>query len=296
MSAKPIKPLDLALFAFVMLVWGFNFAVTKTGLEQFPPLLMVALRFMLVAAVLLPIVPLPTGRWREILLLSVTLGTLHFALMFTGLDGIDASTAAIAIQLQVPFAALLAAFFFGDKLGWRRALGLAIAFAGVVVIAGEPRLEGRYGALFMVIAAALVWAVSNVQVKKVAELSPWCIAGWMSLLAAPQLLLLSFLVEEGQQEAMLQADWIGWGAVLYNALAVMVVGYGIWYRLLRRYEMNQAMPITLLVPLIGVASGVLVLGEPFTWSLALGGLLTVSGVGIVVLRRPRLAHPASKRL
>lgn len=296
MSAKPIKPLDLALFAFVMLVWGFNFAVTKTGLEQFPPLLMVALRFILVAAVLLPIVPLPTRRWREILLLSVTLGALHFALMFTGLDGIDASTAAIAIQLQVPFAALLAAFFFGDKLGWRRALGLAIAFAGVVVIAGEPRLEGRYGALFMVIAAAMVWAVSNVQVKKVAELSPWCVAGWMSFFAVPQLLLLSYLIEDGQREAVLEADWIGWGAILYNALAVMVVGYGIWYRLLRRYEMNQAMPITLLVPLIGVASGVLVLGEPFTWSLALGGLLTVGGVGIVVLRRPRLAHPASKRL
>lgn len=294
--SKPIKPVDFLLFGFVMLVWGFNFAVTKTGLEQFPPLLMVALRFAIVSAVLLPIVRLPTRRWGEMILLSVTLGTLHFALMFTGLSGIDASTAAIAIQLQVPFAALLAAFFFGDKLGWRRGLGLAIAFAGVVVIAGEPRLEGRYGALLMVIGAALVWAVSNVQVKKVSELSPWCVSAWMSLFAVPQLLVLSLLTERGQWQAMVEADWIGWSAIAYNAIAVMVIGYGLWYRLLRRYEMNQAMPITLLVPLIGVASGVLVLGEPFTWSLALGGLLTIGGVGIVVLRRPRLAQLASKRI
>lgn len=294
--SKPIKPLDFGLFGVVVLIWGFNFAVSKTGLEQFPPMLLVALRFMVVSVVLLPFVPPPHGRWREIVALSVTLGTLHFALMFTGLAGIDASTAAIAIQLQVPFAALLAAFFFGDKLGWRRAVGLATAFGGVIVIAGEPRLEGSYTALAMVIGAALVWALSNVQVKKVSELSPWCVSAWMALFAWPQLLLLSLLTESGHWTALQEADWIGWGAVAYNALAVMVVGYGLWYRLLMRYDMNQAMPITLVVPVLGVASGVFVLGEPFTWSIALGGLLTVGGVGIVVLRRPKIAAVASKRV
>lgn len=293
---KTISLRDWSLFAMVMLIWGVNFAVTKVGLVQFPPLVMLALRFGIVATLLLPFVAAPQRRWREILLLSFTLGALHFALMYNGLAAIDASTAAIAIQLQVPFAAVLAAFYFGDRLGWRRALGLLIAFAGVVVIAGEPRLEGRYGALLMVIGAALVWAISNVQVKKVSELSPWCVSAWMSLFAVPQLLLLSWLTEAGQWQALQQADWIGWGAVLYNALAVMLVGYGVWYRLLQRYDMNQAMPITLMVPLIGVASGVLLLGEPFTWSILIGGLLTVGGVGIVVLRRPRIAQRASQRV
>jgi len=280
----------------VMLIWGVNFAVTKVGLVQFPPLVMLTLRFALVAAVLLPFVSLPHGRWREILLLSFTLGALHFALMYNGLKEIDASTAAIAIQLQVPFAAVLAAFYFGDRLGWRRALGLAIAFAGVVVIAGEPRLQGRYLALAMVVGAALVWAISNVQVKKVSDLSPWCVSAWMSLFAVPQLVLLSWLTEAGQWQALQQADWVGWGAVVYNAFAVMLIGYGVWYRLLQRYDMNQAMPITLMVPLIGVASGVMLLGEPFTWSILVGGLLTIGGVGIVVLRRPRLAQRAAQRL
>lgn len=280
----------------VMLIWGVNFAVTKVGLVQFPPLVMLTLRFALVAAVLLPFVSLPHGRWREILLLSFTLGALHFALMYNGLKEIDASTAAIAIQLQVPFAAVLAAFYFGDRLGWRRALGLAIAFAGVVVIAGEPRLQGRYIALAMVVGAALVWAISNVQVKKVSDLSPWCVSAWMSLFAVPQLVLLSWLTEAGQWQALQQADWVGWGAVAYNAFAVMLIGYGVWYRLLQRYDMNQAMPITLMVPLIGVASGVMLLGEPFTWSILVGGLLTIGGVGIVVLRRPRLAQRAAQRL
>ena len=166
----------------------------------------------------------------------------------------------------------------------------------MVVIAGEPRLQGRYIALAMVVGAALVWAISNVQVKKVSDLSPWCVSAWMSLFAVPQLVLLSWLTEAGQWQALQQADWVGWGAVVYNAFAVMLIGYGVWYRLLQRYDMNQAMPITLMVPLIGVASGVLLLGEPFTWSILVGGLLTVGGVGIVVLRRPRLAQRAAQRL
>lgn len=293
---RSISLRDWSFFALVMLIWGVNFAVTKVGLLQFPPLVMLTLRFALVALVLLPFVSLPHRRWREIFLLSFTLGALHFALMYNGLANIDASTAAIAVQLQVPFAAVLAAFFFQDRLGWRRALGLLIAFAGVVVIAGVPRLEGRYGALMMVIGAALVWALSNVQVKKVSDLSPWCVSAWMSLFAVPQLVILSWWTEAGQWEALREADWLGWGTVLYNALAVMLIGYGVWYRLLQRYDINQAMPITLVVPLIGVASGVLLLGEPFTWSILLGGLLTVGGVAIVVLRRPRLAQRAAHRL
>src|SRR3546814_3213789 len=67
--------------------------------------------------------------------------------MFHGLKTVDAGTASIAIQLQVPFASLLAAIVFKDKLGWRRALGMAIVFIGVAVIAGEPRLAGQYLAL-----------------------------------------------------------------------------------------------------------------------------------------------------
>lgn len=296
MKALAVPPLHLLAFLGVMIVWGFNFAMVKWGLLDFPPILMTALRFTLVAAVLVPFVPRPRGRWREVALVSVTLGFLHFALMFTGLHGIDAATAAIAIQLQVPFAALLAAIFFKDRIGWRRALGMAIAFAGVAIIAGEPRLSGSYLSLALVIAAALIWAVSNIQVKALHDVSGWTIAGWMSLLAVPQLLLCSFLLEDGQVAAIRTASWLGWSAVVYNGLAVMVLGYGVWYWLLKRHPVNVAMPFTLLLPIFGAASGVFALGERLTAGLLIGGGLTVVGVGIIILRRPTIADPASERV
>lgn len=296
MKYLAIPPLHLLAFVGIMVVWGFNFAMAKWGMQEISPILLMALRFAVVAAVLVPFVPRPNGRWREILLLSFVLGFLHFAMMFTGLAGIDAATAAIAIQLQVPFASLLAVLFFKDKLGWRRLLGMAIAFAGVAVVAGEPRLAGSYLSLALVIGAALIWAVSNLQVKALHDLSGWTITGWMSLFATPQLALGSWLLEDGQAEALRAASWLAWAAVAYTSLAVMVVGYGAWYWLLKRHPVSVAMPFTLLLPIFGAASGVVALGESLTPALLLGGALVVVGVGIIVVRRPTTTEPVAERV
>ena len=290
------RPLDLPVFVLIMAIWGGNFAVVKWGLEQFSPFLFMALRFLIVALVLLPFVPRPKGKMMQVFLISITLGFLHFALMFTAIQTIDVATAAIAIQLQVPFASLLAFVFLKDRLGWRRAAGMAIAFTGVVLIAGEPRLEGQYMALAMVIGGAFMWSIANLQIKLLGDVNGASLNAWVALFAAPQILLASLLLEEGQIEQLARADFVGWSTVLYQSLAVVVLGYGIWYRLLRRYDLNQAMPFMLLVPVFGVASGLIFLGERLTLPLILGGLLTVAGVAIIVLRRPRLAGPQTGRL
>lgn len=290
-----VKPLHLALFVAVTMVWGGNFAVSKIGLEQLPPIMLVALRFAVVAAILLPFVKVPRGHLKDVALLSVVLGLLHFSLMFSGLSRIDAATAAISIQLQVPFAALLAAFAFNERPGWRRLTGMAIAFAGVAIIAGEPRLQGNYGALAMVLGAAMVWAVANILAKRLGALDGSQINAWMALFATPQLAIASLLLEHGQWAAWQSADMgVVFGVILYQAVVVVSIGYGTWYMLLQRYDVNIAMPFTLLVPLFGVASGVLFLGETLTLAFLAGGVLTLIGVGIVTIRRPRLAGPKTE--
>lgn len=291
-----VRPLHLALFVGIMLIWGLNLVIAKIGLNHLPPLFFMALRFALVALLLVPFAKRPVRAWRKLLLISVTLGFLHFALMFTGLTQIDAATAAITVQLQVPFAAILAALFFGDRLGWRRALGLAIAFVGTGLIAGEPRIAGQYLHLAMVVGAAFFWAIANIQIKLLEDIDGLTLNAWVSIFAAPQLLLASALLEEGQIQAIKAADWIIVGAVVYQAVLVVCVGYGLWYWLLRQYALNQAMPFTLLVPVVGVVAGVLILGEPLTFALIAGGLLTIVGVGIIVLRRPKLARPETERV
>jgi O-acetylserine/cysteine efflux transporter len=286
----------LVVFLLIAMIWGFNFAVAKIGLAQLPPIMMMALRWGLVGMLLAPFVKPPRGRWRQVFLVSFTLGFVHFALMFTGLKNLDAATAAIAIQLQVPFAALLAAVFFNDKLGWRRALGMAIAFIGVAIVAGEPRLAGVTVPLALVIVAACVWSVANVQIKKMGDVDGMMLNAWVGVFAAPQLALASLLLEEGQGAALAAADWRAAMAVVYQAVVVVIVGYGAWFWMLRRYAVNQVMPFTLLVPGFGVLSGVLVLGETLTLPLVVGGLLTIIGVGVITIIRPKLVAAEADRV
>ncbi len=284
----------LALAA-VMAVWGYNFVVVKVGLEQFPPLLFVALHFSVTAVLLLPFLRLRRGPLLPLVGLSVTLGLLHFSLMFSGLADIDVATASIAVQLQVPFAAILAAVFLKDVLGWRRMTGMAVAFAGVAIIAGEPRFEGGLMPLVLVVTASCVWSVSSVQIKLLKEdIQPLALNAWVAILAAPQIIAASLLLEDGQLEAIAAADWRAWGAIAYQAILVTLFGYGVWYRMMQRHSVNQVMPFTLLVPVFGVASGVLALGETLTMPMILGGIATILGVGIIVLRRPRVVEPATR--
>jgi O-acetylserine/cysteine efflux transporter len=217
--------------------------------------------------------------------------------MFSAMRHIDAATAAIAVQLQVPFAALLAWVFFNDRFGWRRTLGTLVAFGGIIVIAGEPRFAGGLGPLLYVILAACIWSFTNIQVKWMGQdMTVFQLNGWIAILTVPQLFALAWLTEGNPIPVFMAASWIGWSAMIYQAVGVTLIGYGYWYSMMRRYAVNQVMPLTLLVPVFGVLSGVLMLGETLTLSTVIGGLLTVAGVGIIVLRRPRLVSPRAGRI
>lgn len=274
----------------VMATWGLNFVVAKWGMAEFPPLFLMFFRFTIVAALLVPFAKFPRGKLLPIAALSVTLGIFHFPMMFTGVNGVDAATASLAAQAQVPFSSLLAAVLFKDKLGWRRALGMSGSLAGIVVIAGEPRLGDALPSLLMILAASFAFAIANMQMKTIGAVDGFAVNGWMALFAAPQLLILSLLLEHGQMEALTHATVKGWGAILYTALGATILAYGLWYPLLRRYDVNQTMPFLLTVPVFGVLAGVLLMGDPVTPNLAIGGLLTIGGVAIIVKRRPNTVN------
>jgi len=293
---RTIRPLHLALFFGLMVIWSFSFVVAKWGVAELPPIFFVSLRFMLVALVLLPFVPRPRGQWRRILLVSFTLGCLHFACMFTGLRFVPASTVVLIIQLQVPFAALLAAMFLKDRLGWRRALGMVLSLAGVGLVLGVPDLTAPWWAELLVVCASFCWALATVQIKGLGPIAGGTLNAWIGLFAVPQLLLCSLLLEEGQWAALQAISWRGVIAVLYQAVVVVVLGYGVWYHLLRIYDVNQTMPFTLLILPLSVLFAYLFLDEPLTWLMAVGGLLTIVGVGIIVLRRPRLIAGGAGRV
>ncbi len=289
-----MTPFHIVLAVLVTVVWGGNFVVAKLGLAEIPPLVFMTVRFLLVAVCLLPFARWPRDKLLPLALYGLVMGGIHFSLMFTALVTIDVATASILSQLCVPFATLLAAFVFKDRPGWRRISGMAIAFAGVAVIVGEPRFEGGLAPVLMVIGAAFAWGLGAVQAKAIGEIDAYTLNAYMAVFAIPPLAVLSLLLEADQIQALASASLVGWGALFYQSFAVVIFGYGTWFWLLRRNPISLTMPFMLLVPLIGVLSAVVFLNEAMTLRLALGGALTIVGVAIIILRRPETAEQPAR--
>ncbi len=279
-----MKPRDILLALSVPLIWGLGFTFAKAALGQFPPLLLMALRFSLTALVLVWFVRPPVGMMARIALIALVSATIQYSLTFTGLVDLDVSIAIIVVQLEVPFALLLSTLFLKDHIGWRRAIGMALALGGVVLIAGEPRLRGDLAPLFLVAGGALTWSIGQVMVKTVRGVGGFALIAWVAVFAAPQLFLASYLFEDGQIEALAAADWLVWGVIIYLGLIMTAVGYGIWYRLLGLYRVNQVMPFLMLLPVTTMISGGLLLGETITMMTASGAAIVLAGVGFITIR------------
>jgi O-acetylserine/cysteine efflux transporter len=277
---------DILLALMAMLLWGLNFAVAKMAMAEFPPILLAALRFTLVALVLLPFFPRPK-QIRPIVELAATLGLLHFPMVFSGLALLDASTSAIVLQLQVPFGVIMAAVLLGEKLSWRHGLGMLIAFAGVALIAGAPRLEANRVGLIFLLTAAVAWGFSTVQLKKLGPIDPFTLNGWLGLFVAAELLLISLVVEGSPVPHIVAAGWRGWTGILYTSLISTIVAFGLWAKLVARYTVGQTMPFMLTVPVFAIIGGIVLNGDRMTPDIVAGGMLTIAGVGLIVLRRPR---------
>jgi O-acetylserine/cysteine efflux transporter len=277
---------DILLALLAMFLWGLNFAVAKLALGEFPPILLTALRFSLVALVILPFCRRPPSL-KPIMLLAALLGFLHFPLVFSGLALLDASTSAIVLQLQVPLGVLMAALLLGEKLNWKHGLGMIIAFAGVGLIAGAPRLEAnRIGIVYLLIAAT-AWGLSTVQLKKLAPIDPFTLNGWLGLFVAIELLCVSRVLEGSPLAFIAASGWRGWIGIFYTGLISTIVAFGLWARLVARYTVSQTLPFMLTIPLFAILGGVVLNGDRMTPDIASGGFLTVIGVSLIILRRPR---------
>lgn len=281
---------DLAATLLVVVIWAFNFVAGKIGLSEFPPLLMLGLRFVVAGLLLAPFLRLPLRRWPLVLLIGVVLGGLHFGLVFSGLQGVHAGPAAIAGQLTVPFSAVLAWMVYGERMGWLQFAGMLIAFVGVYVLAGDPTQRPDPFYFLLVVLGAFAWAVANILIKKLGRISPFVLNAWVAAIGAPILFAASALIEEGQLQAIAGAGWRGWGTVLFMAVGASITAYGLWYYLIGKHQLNRIVPLTLLAPVLAVVLAVWILGEPITPRVVAGAVITILGVAMIQFLKP--APPA----
>ncbi|MBY0354117.1 MAG: EamA family transporter [Rickettsiales bacterium] len=274
----------------VAALWGGNFVAAKIALGSWPPFLLLGIRFVLVALILAPLLRQRPKNLPQVLLLSFVLGTLHFSLMFGAIwAGLDVSSGIIATQLGVPFSCLLGSILFAERIGRWRSLGMLVAFIGIVVIAGTPRIGDTFWQFGVSCAAAFAWATANAVMKRMGEVDIMQLLAWISLLCIPQYALLSWMFDEHQWTLVMQADWHVWLSLAYTAVFSTIVAYGMWYRLLGRFPVSHIAPYQMLVPVFGLAVAQWFFAEPLTLQFLAGGALTLAGVGLIIIRQPRMA-------
>lgn len=294
-----MRPAHLALAVLVAAVWGVNFVVIDIGLDHFPPLLFSALRFLVAALPAVLFVPRPKVALKWVISVGLVLGVAKFGLLFIGIhQGMPAGFSSLVLQIQAVFTALLAITLLGERPSRIRLTGMAIALAGIVVAAVDEGSSGPLGAFALVIAAAAFWGLSNILTRKAAppDALSWMV--WLSLVPPLPLFALSLLFEGPAADlaALRSLDWSGAGAVVYVAWISTVFGFGAWGFLLRQYEASAVAPFSLLVPVFGMSSAGLLLGEsvsPLRWAAA---VLLVGGVAITSTGRRPSRRPDGNHL
>lgn len=282
-----MAPQHFLFLILICTIWGFNFVAAKVGVGEMPPLLFVGLRFAVVFALLIPFLKIAPGRMRDIAIIALFNGAIHFGLMFIGVALTAASVMAVIVQLNVPFATVLSIVFLGETVKWRRWAGIAMTVLGVTIVSFDPHVFDSLTGVFFGAAAAMSGAIAAIYMRKLTNVGVFQLQSWTAAITAPALLLASFIFETGQLEAMANASWIGWGALLFTALGASLVGHNGYYYLLQRYEVSLIAPLSLLSPILGVVFGIWVLGEPMTTRIILGAMVAFVGVAILAVRGRR---------
>jgi O-acetylserine/cysteine efflux transporter len=277
----------------ICVAWGGNFLASAIALRHFPAFEFTALRLVVVLLCLLPFLR-PVARGQRVRLVAVALltGSLHFGLNFVSLRAAgDISSVAIALQSYIPMSALLAVVLLGERIGWRTATGIAIAFGGVLVLGFDPLVLDAPGALLLTLVAAFTLALGTVLMRGLREVNTFQLQAWTAAIGIPFLVVVSALLERDQIALLARAPWSAWGGVLYSGLVASLVGHGLLYWLVQRHPVSQVTPYLLIAPVFAVALGVLVWGDRPGPRLVIGGAMVLGGVLIVALRAITRGRP-----
>ncbi len=282
---------DVLLAMLVVVAWGLNFVVIKVGLHSMPPLMLAGLRFVLVALPAILIVARPKIPLRLLLGYGLTISFGQFAFLFCAIKfGMPAGLASLVLQAQAFFTIILGAGVFGERLQSKQLVGIALAIFGVLVLI-EASLNGQHIPLLgfmLTLAGAFSWACGNIFNKKIMQHSSrpavMSLVVWSALIPIVPFMIAS-LIFDGPAlmlQSLVSIDLTTLLSLVYLAFVATIIGYGIWGSLLGRYETWRVAPLSLLVPVVGMASAAILLGETLSVMQLAGAVLVMAGLYINV--------------
>ena len=296
MDKAALSGRDLLAAVCVVLIWGTNFVAMKMALHHFTPLQLGAARYVFAVLPLLLFIRPPKLHWRWLVLYGLAQGVGQFGLLFLALQvGMTAALASVLVQTQVFFTALLGFALLGERpsralLGGLLLAALGLGCFGVNYL--QPELTTSAGGTTAVgfvlcLAAAAMWATANIVVRRAQRESPGFAVlpfmVWSSLVPILPFVALSLAVDApASRWQWITAPWSSWLAVAYLGWMATILAYALWTGLLKRHAVNRVAPFSLGVPLIGVATGMLVQGDVITaWQWA-GIALVVAALACVL--------------
>jgi len=281
----PFRHILLALL--VVAIWGFNFVVIKLSVETLPPILAAALRFIAAAFPAVLFIRPPKAPVGVVIGFGLSFGFALYGFLNLGLAwGMPAGLSSLVLQTQAFFTMVLAFLLLGERPGRFQVAGAGIAFAGIAVIASERLEMTNLLPLVLVVLAAASWGLANIFTKKAGKVDALAFTVWGALVAPVPLLALSLATEgwPAISAAVAGFDWADAGLIAFLAYPATLLGGAIWNWLLGRHPASTVAPFTLLVPITGLISGYLVLGETITLIEIAGGLLVICGLIVTLLR------------
>lgn len=291
----PVSPRHSLLAALVAVIWGANFVVIDLGLDGMPPLLFVALRFIVVLLPAIFLVRRPQLPWRIILAIGALTSVGQFGLLYSALHlGMPAGIASLVLQAQVVFTVVFAGIALRERPTLAQFAGITLGGIGLVVVGVGRSAETPLLAVLLTVAAAMSWATGNVVTRAAKVSSGLSLTVWSALVVPVPMIALS-LVLDGPDLVWHSLSGIGTAAILstvYTAVLSTLFGYGVWNTLLARYPAASVVPFTLLVPPVGILTAALVQGEVPGAAELIGAAVVMIGVGVVALggRRSRAAQ------
>lgn len=278
--AQHVKLIDFLFVLLVTVIWGASFSVVKVGLEELPPILFVALRFLIVAIPAIFLVPFPKNAMWSVIAVGTLIGIVKFGLLFIAMkQDAGASISSLLLQAQVFFTILLSYFLFKEKVSLSQLIGMmiaAIGFGAFFLSVGENiTLTG----LILVTSASLAWAAANLVMKKLEAVNLFYFMVWMSAIPPIPLLTLSFFYETSSPLLILSdLSLKAWFAVAYMGYFSTLLAYALWGYLLNRYTAVVITPFALLIPILGIFIAMLWLGERLSTLEIFGTLCVIAGL------------------
>ena len=275
---------DTFIASLVPIFLGFGFVIAKPAMDDFPPILLMGLRFTFAASILIWWFPIPKGYLIKIFIASLVANTIQYSVTYSGLNLIDASAAVLLVQTEVPFGVLFAYFMLKEKPTIRSLIGIFIAFIGVYILTGSPSLDGKFLGIFLTILGSGIWALGQVLVKPLSkELNPLTLVAWLAVFSGPILILLSNIFDGNSINYIKSANMNSWIIAIYLGFFMQPITYGCFYYVLKNNPLYKVLPIvTMGIPLTGLLAAIFLLKESPTTELYIGGSIILLGVILIV--------------